>query len=70
VEEVEALACLAVAAIVIADRLAAAAMPLLLIRNLRRDFNVSGLVFVVVVIFKSPYAVVSHRRNPMTAFAR
>src|SRR5260370_41224008 len=54
-EEVEALACLAVAAIVTADRLAAAAMPPLPIRNLRRDVNVSVVNFVPVIIFKSPY---------------
>jgi hypothetical protein len=57
-EEGAALAWLAVAAIVTADRLAATARPLLPIRNLRRDLDASDVLFVPVISFKSPYAVV------------
>src|SRR6266851_1615369 len=49
-------------------------MPPLPIRHLRRDVRVSLVIFLSVIIFKSPYAVVSPRWNspdlPQSAWSR
>src|SRR5229473_4743563 len=67
-EEVEAFACLAVATIVTAGRLATAAMPMLPIKNLRRDVEVSRIVLTPIFIF-APLGVFFNEGGPSSPAA-